>query len=870
MAEYDSEGRPILESLGLAPGDYLTISFDWRLLNADLSGDPNIQLEFFWWREGETNSFNATINGVPHKSPYTVQSLAEWYNRSVTVQIPADAYSFNVGYYVYAWTTAGQQVQVRRVMLVKGQTALNWQPPKLETGGDFVVLGRNSTGGTDYIYTAPGGDTYEFNRNDSTTNGGSGATGKVAALEFIEGGTSLSAKYAPISHTHNASDINAGTLSNDRLAATIDTSAAKFKNDNTNTLTIDRSNGNVYSGITFNTAGKSHGLLYSGNDGSGNVTWQTRNFDTDGGFKATVFSVKWADGLVEFNKLPTNGGVALLRSDQTAAAATKLATARTISLTGDVTGSANFDGTGNVSISATVTGGTGGGGAFLGALSPETGRNLNQSEGVNAYRVSNASLGDGTPALYYSVLTFGGAANEGNAQIAASWTNNGDQLFFRSLRDTTDNWWAWKKIYHEDAKPTPGEIGAAEYSSGGTISNALANAAWVSNYGGASNVDHIWHDDTDNAWNFCSDTTFKGAGNSLLRAGGIQIYNDTDLASDNVRLGRSSSQFISLHGGAAGNHLTAVSSSSNPKGLKLNVSTDSGASVSGNAYIAPDGAFTASGSILSNGTAYYGDDKEIIRFSDGWLRLNPSAQFGSGIYCGASAFRTDGSLQVGSNGSNFQADSSQTFINAKLHATGQALFGVTNIYVNDGGGNSGIRFGADDSVSLEDGISWEIDCANDSSSGGITFGVSQALTAAGQACTYSSVLTLGSDKRVTFAGEFTVNSDETLKQNFRREIDVEALRDKLMRVEWLLFDWRDNEEPNDVFGVIAQEVQRILPECVARVFDRHRKRHVLTVNYQRINNYWALVNQWQEQRIQEQAKRLDDLETRLLKLEGGE
>lgn len=37
-----------------------------------------------------------------------------------------------------------------------------------------------------------------------------------------------------------------------------------------------------------------------------------------------------------------------------AATATKLATARTISLTGDVTGSASFDGSANASISATV------------------------------------------------------------------------------------------------------------------------------------------------------------------------------------------------------------------------------------------------------------------------------------------------------------------------------------------------------------------------------------------------------------------------------------------------------------------------------------------------------------------------------------
>ena len=46
-----------------------------------------------------------------------------------------------------------------------------------------------------------------------------------------------------------------------------------------------------------------------------------------------------------------------LNSNANAVSATKLATARTISLTGDVTGSASFDGTANISISTTVSGG---------------------------------------------------------------------------------------------------------------------------------------------------------------------------------------------------------------------------------------------------------------------------------------------------------------------------------------------------------------------------------------------------------------------------------------------------------------------------------------------------------------------------------
>lgn len=53
----------------------------------------------------------------------------------------------------------------------------------------------------------------------------------------------------------------------------------------------------------------------------------------------------------------------------TAASADKLTTARTITLTGDATGSASFDGSEDVSIEVSVSGGSGGGGADYGGLS---------------------------------------------------------------------------------------------------------------------------------------------------------------------------------------------------------------------------------------------------------------------------------------------------------------------------------------------------------------------------------------------------------------------------------------------------------------------------------------------------------------------
>jgi len=45
------------------------------------------------------------------------------------------------------------------------------------------------------------------------------------------------------------------------------------------------------------------------------------------------------------------------------------------------------------------------------------------------------------------------------------------------------------------------------------------NNAIVASYASATNIDHIWHNETTNAWNFCSDTTYKAAGNSSIVAG---------------------------------------------------------------------------------------------------------------------------------------------------------------------------------------------------------------------------------------------------------------------------------------------------------------------------------------------------------------
>ena len=55
------------------------------------------------------------------------------------------------------------------------------------------------------------------------------------------------------------------------------------------------------------------------------------------------------------------------------------------------------------------------------------------------------------------------------------------------------------------------------YLNSAAVISSDADGAFADRSG--SNIDHIWHNDGDNAWNFCSDTTYKNSGNSRINAG---------------------------------------------------------------------------------------------------------------------------------------------------------------------------------------------------------------------------------------------------------------------------------------------------------------------------------------------------------------
>ena len=81
----------------------------------------------------------------------------------------------------------------------------------------------------------------------------------------------------------------------------------------------------------------------------------------------------------------------------------------------------------------------------LGATSAETGRTVKET-GLYTYEVNNGNLGTGTETGYYEVLTWGEGTG-GSVQLAGQWfSGTYPNLYFRTLRDTTDNWKDWERI----------------------------------------------------------------------------------------------------------------------------------------------------------------------------------------------------------------------------------------------------------------------------------------------------------------------------------------------------------------------------------------------------------------------------------------
>ena len=127
-----------------------------------------------------------------------------------------------------------------------------------------------------------------------------------------------------------------------------------------------------------------------------------------------------------------------------------------------------------------------------------------------------------------------GHQNHTNAQGAMSLTGDGVLTVASNI-----------KVGYGDSNTTAAahaiEVSGNVYIEGGNISTGggdfySSNGAFIANDGNGqfaartgSNIDHFWHNDTDNAWIFNSDTTYKNnTGTSILKGKAFHAFGDAN------------------------------------------------------------------------------------------------------------------------------------------------------------------------------------------------------------------------------------------------------------------------------------------------------------------------------------------------------
>ena len=139
--------------------------------------------------------------------------------------------------------------------------ALNFKNGTWNTLGDDVYFGDNDTAGSFAIKGVNGTTNLKMVANNSSAYGtlswnGSqfASSNNFTAPSFIENGTALSSKYAPISHSQAASTITAGTLAGQVVAnasATATLGTAQVRNIYTGTSDMTAGSTSLPTGVIY-------------------------------------------------------------------------------------------------------------------------------------------------------------------------------------------------------------------------------------------------------------------------------------------------------------------------------------------------------------------------------------------------------------------------------------------------------------------------------------------------------------------------------------------------------------------------------------------------------------------------------------------
>ena len=281
-------------------------------------------------------------------------------------------------------------------------------------------------------------------------------SGSTITLEGSDGSsTSVTDSNTVYTHptTSGNKHIPAGGSSGQILRWSADGTAAWGADNNTNTTyTLSKSG----STITLTGSDGSKTSVTDANTtyslGSFGVTASAAELNKLDGCTATVTELNYVDGVTSNIQTQLNGK---LSTSGTAAAATKLATARTIGLSGDASGSVSFNGTANVNIPATVL--------RHGATTIPANANLNSYTDPGWYYCpANATATTQTNKATSNAYAMLVLQHAGTMQLVFEYMTSDYKVFIRNNYD--GSWGAWQRIYTTSNKPTASEIGAAASS----------------------------------------------------------------------------------------------------------------------------------------------------------------------------------------------------------------------------------------------------------------------------------------------------------------------------------------------------------------------------------------------------------------------
>lgn len=261
------------------------------------------------------------------------------------------------------------------------------------------------------------------------------------------------------------------------------------------------------------------------------------------------------------------GGEGRVFSDGYHPNADTLTTSRTITLDGDVSGSAGFDGSSNITITVTVA-------------------NDSHTHSFDSLTGKTSGTGDySTTGDIVSGRGSGGVAltiNDGYGNANITWNHqdgtpeqNGNSA---RIEVNTDDVSAVRMDFELGENVTSGvpvaltnvatfNIGQATFPGDVSASTFTGDGAAITNVN-AQTLDGI-----DGA-NFLRSNVADTATGIITLTGGLRAYSANSLSQGFIQFGRDSSQFIDIHGEAGGNFITSRSTTTNAKSLVIDSTTD--------------------------------------------------------------------------------------------------------------------------------------------------------------------------------------------------------------------------------------------------------------------------------------------------------